>query len=566
MVATASTLKCAGESSAGRVRDNNEDRIYYDLERGIFVVIDGIGGQAAGEVAAETALNVIRARLERQTGEIRDRLREAITLANNQVYRLATTRDEWNGMACVLTVALVGDGQATIGHVGDTRLYQVSPGKITKITRDHSPVGEREDACELTEIEAMSHPRRNEVLRDVGSEEHAPDDEGFIDITEIPFPPDSALLMCTDGLSDLLTSAQMMRAIEEHAGDGPGTAHRLVEMANESGGKDNVSLLFIEGENFGAALRKHLALPDVDVKNSAVIGAPGDALSSQAPAAVRGLFGLAASRWAFLGYVAILGILIIYNAQLALRSRLSNSSDGNGGIIARGPMIHVVGRGSASGLATIRAALERAQPGDIIQVAPGEYTEPVELKDGVALVSQKPREAVIRVAAGDQGGAVAVVGNKIASARFTGFRIEGDEQNGLAVGLRLTDAAVEVEDVEITGAKVTGVELAGDPSATLRANYIHDNPGSGITIRAGGTPRIVNNLVTRNGRRSDAIKPGVEIDERAQPLLMWNVITENGADDTAALPATVKQQIVENNFFLPGAGLGASANPQKAKR
>ena len=88
-------------------------------------------------------------------------------------------------MACVLTVAVVDDGRATIGHVGDTRLYKLRGGRIEKVTRDHSPVGEREDANEISEAEAMRHPRRNEVYRDVGSEPHEPAMPDFVDVDEI---------------------------------------------------------------------------------------------------------------------------------------------------------------------------------------------------------------------------------------------------------------------------------------------------------------------------------------------------------------------------------------------
>ena len=82
-------------------------------------------------------------------------------------------------MACVLTVALVEGDSVSIGHVGDSRLYKIRGGRIEKITHDHSPVGEREDNRDLSEADAMRHPRRNEVYRDVGSEEHTPDDRGF---------------------------------------------------------------------------------------------------------------------------------------------------------------------------------------------------------------------------------------------------------------------------------------------------------------------------------------------------------------------------------------------------
>src|SRR5215470_19593025 len=180
-------LKSAAASDVGRVRKNNEDGWHIDAERGIYLVVDGIGGQAAGEKAAEIAVDRVRARLERLTGTIEQRIREAITMANNEIFEQARSRPEWEGMACVLTVAVLENGSAVVGHVGDSRLYHLRGGRIRKITHDHSPVGEREDASEISEAEAMRHPRRNEVYRDVGSEPHAPDDADFIELVRIPF-------------------------------------------------------------------------------------------------------------------------------------------------------------------------------------------------------------------------------------------------------------------------------------------------------------------------------------------------------------------------------------------
>src|SRR5437879_4366692 len=191
-------LRCAGASDPGRVRRNNEDAFHMDAERGIFFVVDGIGGQAAGEKAAAIAVERVRARLERQTGTAEQRVREAITMANNEILHAARSRQEWAGMACVLTLVVLDNGSAIVGHVGDSRLYQIRRGEIRKITHDHSPVGEREDNRELSEAEAMRHPRRNEVYRDVGSEEHSPDDADFIEVLRIPFESDSALLLCSD--------------------------------------------------------------------------------------------------------------------------------------------------------------------------------------------------------------------------------------------------------------------------------------------------------------------------------------------------------------------------------
>ena len=112
---------------------------------------------------------------------------EAIEIANNEIHRVASLRPEWNGMACVLTVVVVDDERAIVGHVGDTRLYKLRGEGIEKVTRDHSPVGEREDAHEISEVDAMRHRRRNEVYRDVGSEPHERTDPDFIDLHEIPF-------------------------------------------------------------------------------------------------------------------------------------------------------------------------------------------------------------------------------------------------------------------------------------------------------------------------------------------------------------------------------------------
>src|SRR5581483_5225015 len=171
----------AGSTDQGFVRENNEDRILVDDEHGYFLIVDGMGGHEAGEQAAAIAVETIKARLDRPTDTVEQRLREAITLANNAIFEAASNRKEWKGMACVLTAAVIENSTVYIGHVGDSRLYRIKRGLIEKITHDHSPVGEREDAGEITETEAMRHPRRNEVYRDVGSEEHTPDDDDFIE-------------------------------------------------------------------------------------------------------------------------------------------------------------------------------------------------------------------------------------------------------------------------------------------------------------------------------------------------------------------------------------------------
>ena len=332
----------AASTDQGFARTNNEDRVHADDVRGIFLVIDGMGGHAAGEQAADIALERIKTRLERQTGTPEQRIREAITLANNAIHQAAQTRDEWKGMACVLTVAVIENGGITIGHVGDSRLYRIRRGKIEKITPDHSPVGEREDRGELSESAAMQHPRRNEVYRDVGSQPHEPDDADFIDILSIPFEPDTALLLCSDGLSDVLTSRQMLNIVEQHAGDRWATVRRLIEAANENS-KDNVSAVLVEGEKFAASFGKR----------TRTAPSAGEDTARLAPRRSGG-------RWLWIAAGIVLGALGVYAFQW-----LYPKPD------AQKPPQTISAGVSRTDFPTIASALATARPGDTVMVLPG---------------------------------------------------------------------------------------------------------------------------------------------------------------------------------------------------
>jgi serine/threonine protein phosphatase PrpC len=239
-------------SDTGLVRASNEDRYWIDDESGVFLVVDGVGGHAAGETAAETAVDVIRQELRDggANGGAEDRVRRAIASANNQIYAIARDSDDLRGMACVLTLAVVDASEVVIGHVGDSRLYLIWNGAIRKLTPDHSPVGEDEDAGELTERQAMLHPRRNEVFRDVGTRPHEAGDDGFIEIRRCHFKPEAAFLLCSDGLSDVLPSVAIRDIVERYQGDPTQVACELVEAANEAGGKDNITALFVAGSEF----------------------------------------------------------------------------------------------------------------------------------------------------------------------------------------------------------------------------------------------------------------------------------------------------------------------------
>ncbi len=240
------TWASGAASDTGLLRDRNEDRYWADPERGAFLVVDGVGGNAAGEFAAQTAVDVISS----SPLDTEDAVRQAIAAANNRIFDLAQTRPELRGMACVLTLAAVAGDEIVIGHVGDSRLYLIWHGAIRKLTADHSPVGEGEDAGELSEREAMFHPRRNEVFRDVGSRRRSADDAAFIQIRRCRFHADAAILLCSDGLTDRLTAAQIRDIVDRYDGDAVRVAYDLVDAANRAGGDDNITALFVAGPDF----------------------------------------------------------------------------------------------------------------------------------------------------------------------------------------------------------------------------------------------------------------------------------------------------------------------------
>jgi len=291
------TKRSGVASDSGRVRELNEDRSFVDDERGIYLVVDGVGGHAGGDFAAEIALEVIAAELG-EGPDVEARIRRAITAANNEICTKATSDPSLRGMGCVLTLAVLREGRMTVGHVGDSRLYLIWNGGLRKLTSDHSPVGEREDRGELSEEEAMLHPRRHEVFRDVGSHPRDVADEDFIEVREFVFKPDAAVLLCSDGLTDMLTSPEILAIVEHYDGDPQQTARELVEAANEAGGLDNITAVFVAGPDFLGSASS--AMQDARIRHS---------VTRQRPLRFATLLS---GRAAFLVYGFALGILIAF--------------------------------------------------------------------------------------------------------------------------------------------------------------------------------------------------------------------------------------------------------------
>jgi serine/threonine protein phosphatase PrpC len=549
-----SAFRAAGHSHPGLQRTENEDRYHYDPARGIFIVVDGVGGHAAGEQAADTAMAMLRARLERETGPIPDRVREAITIANNEIHRRASLRPEWKGMACVLTVAVVDDGHAVVGHVGDTRLYKLRRGRIEKITRDHSPVGEREDANELSEAQAMRHPRRNEVYRDVGSEPHEPSDPEFIDLLQVPFEPDAALLLCSDGLTDAVSSTAIAEVVQQFPGHPYEIVRALVDAANHAGGKDNVTVVYVEGPQFGASAespRIPLARRDLPIAVEAALSAPPVDRPPDVP-----------RRWP----VVLLIILLLAVAAAGAWRKL-----GLAWPALSWPALSMLLPSrtiTVDRSQSIGAAIDRAGPGSEVIVEPGEYRERIRLKSGVRVRSRVPGGAAVRLPSGASESDAAVFAADIEGAELSGFRIVGDAATPLGVGVFVRDAGVVLWDIEITGAQLTAIDFAGGARATLAAADVRDNPGAGLTVRAGAAPRIEHNVFFRNGM-SEQAPGGIVIEAGARPQIAGNIFHGLVADSLTALTPVDRAAVKAANVFIASENGGpapAPSNPRPPQR
>lgn len=240
-----------GLSDMGKQRTNNEDAFVAEMlddKTVLAVAIDGVGGYEGGEVAAEIAqTEILRYMQDFRNGERLELLKQAVVYANNAIFDRRLVDTARSSMSCVLTAAVIDTQKKVIDmvHVGDTRLYQYHHGELVKLSHDHSLIGYREEVGDLTEEQAMHHPQRNVISRDVGSAKHEVEDRDFLEATEFPLLPNSILLSCSDGLTDLITSKQIVsilcqdKSLEKKA-------QALIDAANDAGGKDNVTVVLVE--------------------------------------------------------------------------------------------------------------------------------------------------------------------------------------------------------------------------------------------------------------------------------------------------------------------------------
>ena len=240
-------MKIVAKTDKGLVRSSNQDAYAVGELPGEVawaVVCDGMGGEAGGNIASALAVKVISEKITSAYNEkmrdasIKNLLDSAICAANIEVYDMAYSRTDLQGMGTTVVAVIVRDKTAFIAHAGDSRAYIVSGETIQQITTDHSLVQNMVDRGEITAEQAQHHPKKNLITRAVGVEKRID-----IDFSEIDLNDNETLILCTDGLSNFVTNNEMIDDIKD--GQYYAFADRLVKRANKNGGGDNITVVAI---------------------------------------------------------------------------------------------------------------------------------------------------------------------------------------------------------------------------------------------------------------------------------------------------------------------------------
>ena len=238
-----------GRTSEGRVRENNEDAIFIskanDVLKKLCIVADGMGGHRGGEVASNTAINAfnqyISVHYDKKNApeEILEVMVGAVQFANSEVYRLGFLNSDLEGMGTTFTAVCVNNRKMYYVHVGDSRIYAFKSGKLEQITHDHSYVMDLVKMGQITEEEARVHPKRNIITRALGTPDRIDVDTGIL-----PVKKGEMILLCSDGLSGMLTDEQIAEILKKEESV-RSKAEELMELANELGGQDNISVILL---------------------------------------------------------------------------------------------------------------------------------------------------------------------------------------------------------------------------------------------------------------------------------------------------------------------------------
>lgn len=248
------TLEIATCTDPGMVRSHNEDSIAADPANGLVVLADGMGGYNAGEVASGMATTVIVTEMRQLLSEVRphdvDRntseeiaarlVREQVLKANTSIYQAAQTQPQYAGMGTTLVVCLFYDNRVLVAHLGDSRLYLLREGRFRQVTRDHSLLQEQIDSGIITVEQAKRAAHKNLVTRALGI-----DPVVEPEIHEYPVKPGDLYLLCSDGLCDMVEDEDIGMTLEALGANLKLAAQQLVQMANDNGGRDNVSVILV---------------------------------------------------------------------------------------------------------------------------------------------------------------------------------------------------------------------------------------------------------------------------------------------------------------------------------
>lgn len=240
----------AGLTDPGRVRDGNEDTIAVRPELGLAVLADGMGGHQAGEVASGMAVELIthhfQSALARPGGAVEaarnaaDAIGEAIKLANTAIYDAARSRPDYLGMGSTIVVTVFDENRLWVGHVGDSRLYRFRGARLEQLTQDHSVVQELVNRGLFTLEEARQTVAKNLVTRALGVDPVITPDIGAQTAAS-----GDIYLLCSDGLSEVVADSEIAMLLADAGQDLDVTARRLINLANERGGPDNISVILV---------------------------------------------------------------------------------------------------------------------------------------------------------------------------------------------------------------------------------------------------------------------------------------------------------------------------------
>ena len=238
-------IKVYGNTNIGRVRKNNEDAYGIYPELSLFIVADGLGGHAGGEVASRLAVETIKDGLVstesyRPSVEIKDGIIEAIRGANDRIIQQANIMYDLKGMGTTVVVVKLEEDNAMIAHVGDSRMYLIRKNKITQITKDHTVVEEYIRLGLLTLQEALYHPNRHMLSRALGVSYDID-----VDVADIQIAEGDIIILCTDGLTNMLSEKEILSAITELMPSPEKITDRLITLANNHGGIDNITVITI---------------------------------------------------------------------------------------------------------------------------------------------------------------------------------------------------------------------------------------------------------------------------------------------------------------------------------